>query len=726
MEWRILSSALFLCIISDSTSEPGVFQGVYLHMNRRILIAVLAAFALIALLGLLWVPPMFRPTTAEATPTVVQPTATATAVPPASHDVRVTVRDAETGMPVSGAQVQIEDARMSTDESGVSVMSMSHGIAAAIQVQAGGYELWQGTVDTTQATDETLALDVALEPNTVRGQVVGAGLAPLPQAKVTFGGQLASADSEGRFELRRIVAGDTVRATHPGYLEGSADADGYPTVYLVLVPTSVSVRVADAMTGLDVPGVSVCAGQVCASTGTGGSAQVQQAILGTELTVQRQGYHDAQVAYAGEETLDVALQPAELYGFVRDAETGETITRTIVLVGDQIIPLDEQGMYHVPDLSTVDSLFVKAPGYERVSIPLGPGASTVEIDAMDPCRQADVWPCVDVSLPRSAVRGIYASYNILMWDKPRMLELIDLVDRSPILNAIVVDIKGDFGHIAFESDVPLIAEVDAMGTPRLPLEEFLSLCQERHIYTVARMVIFKDSPLIATRPELAVRHPNGEIFYDREGMAWADPMKEEVWEYNIAITKEAIRLGFDEVQYDYLRFPSDSTSLEVVRALVYKEPSTIESRTRAIAGFVTAAKAVVDRTHAFLSADLFGYALVIAPDHDMRIGQRLKDLAPHVDYVCPMIYPSTFEAGNLGLASPADSPYEVIKISMAMALERTTTPVRPWLQHYWNERQDLAEQRRAAEEANDVGWCYWNAGGTYDELFFVPPEGTGP
>jgi hypothetical protein len=195
-----------------------------------------------------------------------------------------------------------------------------------------------------------------------------------------------------------------------------------------------------------------------------------------------------------------------------------------------------------------------------------------------------------------------------------------------------------------------------------------------------------------------------------------------VWAYNIAVTLEAIRLGFDEVQYDYLRFPSDSTSLEVVRALVYKQESTIESRTSAIAGFVEAAKAEVDRTHAFLSADIFGYALVIMPEHDMRIGQRLIDLAPHVDYLCPMIYPSTFESGNLGLASPADNPYEVIKIAMGLAHERTDTLVRPWLQHYWYEREQIEAQKRAAEEMTDVGWCFWNAGGTYDEDIFEVPK----
>jgi hypothetical protein len=692
-------------------------------MNRRILIATAAALGLIVLSSMFWVPPILRTARKEPTPTVVLPTATP--APPTTHDLRINVADAETGEPIANAQIMLGDAQGNTDNGGTYETSLSHGITTPIKVHALGYESWQSTLDTTQALDKRVALDVSLPPNAVRGQVVGIGLTPLPQAAVTFRGHPVPVDDEGRFVLRRVTVGDEVIAASPGYLEGSAVVDGYPTLYLVLEPVEVVVHVRDAMMGVGVPETWVCVQERCEVTDLSGSVAVRAVAPGGEVVARREGYQDTSVTYAGTGDLTIELPPAELYGHVRDAETGDPITRTIVLVGDQIMPIDENGMYHVSDLTQADSIFVKSPGYERVTIPIGPNITVDEYDAVGICQQPGVYPCADISLPRFAVRGIYASFNLLVWDKPKMLELIDLVDRSPILNAIVVDIKGDFGYIAFESEDPLIVEVDAMIEARLPVEEFLQICKEKGIYTVARMVVFKDSPLAAAYPELAVRHPNGEVFYDREGMAWIDPTKEESWEYSIAVTKEAIRLGFDEVQYDYLRFPSDSTSLEVVRALVYSVESTIESRTAAIQGFIKAAKAAVDPTHAFLSADLFGYALVIAPDHDMRIGQRLKDLAPHVDYVCPMIYPSTFESGNLGLASPKDEPYTVIKLSMALAHERTDTPVRPWLQGYWYEREDFANQRRAAEEASELGWCFWNARGQYDAEFFIPPESTG-
>ena len=694
-------------------------------MNRRTVFALVATLGVVALSASVWGVSVLRTPRPAQAPVEALPTPTED--PPAIRTLRVTVHDAEAASPLAGAQVNVDDRQGSTDAGGAYAIDVPGGTLPSVQVTFPGYEPWAGSADATDKGADAILLDVPLQPNTVRGQVVGPGLVPLPDAAVRFDGKLVPLDDEGRFVLRRVSIGDPVTAEHPRHLPRSATFDGYPTLYLTLEPASVIVRVRDAMVGQEIPEAQVCiTDEQCQSTDASGQATLRQVMSGLTVSIQRPGYGEASVTYQGEGTLDVQLTPEELYGVVRDLQSGEPLTNTILLVDEQLLRVDERGRFHLTGLGNIHSLFVKSPGHKRVEIGMDTPAQAGLHDALDACLEPDRLPCADINLPRFAVRGIYASYNLLVWDRPRMLELIDMVDRSPMLNAIVVDIKGDFGYLVFQSDDPIIAPVDAMATPRLPVPEFLQLCKEKHIYAIARMVIFKDSPLVKARPELAVRHPNGAIFYDREGMAWADPTREEVWEYNIAITREAIRLGFDEIQYDYLRYPSDSTSLEVVRALVYSVPSTTESRTQAIEGFVTAAKAAVDPTRAFLSADLFGYALSVQPDHDMRIGQRLKDLAPHVDYVCPMVYPSTFIPGNLGLASPTDSPYDVVAISMDYGMSRTSTILRPWLQHYWYDRHEIAEQWRAAEEATDAGWCFWNARGQYDELFFVPPEGLEP
>jgi hypothetical protein len=684
-------------------------------MNRRIAIAAASLIGVALLSALIWVPAARKP---DAVPVPQTPTVAPTATPNQPYELRVTVRGPGAMSPAE-ATVEVAGERILAGQDGRYVATVLRGKVVPVRVSAPRYVPWESVVDVGAPVDDVISLDVELEENAVSGRILGRGLVPLPKVVLEHEGRAVPVDETGRFELRGALAGDTVTASHPGYLAQDMQTDGVSALYVVLEPIEVVVAVGDSLTGSPLSGASICMDGSCVDTGADGSALFSGAAPGGTFRIQREGFAPTELAFDGEGPLSTSLVPDTVHGRIRDAATGELITRTVVLVGDQIAPMDEDGLYHASGVLEAGSLFVKAPGYRRIEIPMGPDTKLEQHAALATCQDSALVPCVEVSLEPFSMRGIYVSYNILVWDTPRLLALIDMVDRSPVLNGIVVDIKGDFGYLAFESDHPLLAEVGAMTTPRMSLEEFLRICKEKDIYTVARMVIFKDSPLIEARPELAVRHPNGDIFYDREGMAWADPMLEEVWEYDIAVTLEAIRLGFDEVQYDYLRFPSDSTSLEIVRALIYKEESTIESRTRAIRGFMASAKAAVDRTHSFLSADLFGYALVIQPEHDMRIGQRLIDLAPHVDYLCPMIYPSTFESGNLGLASPADEPYKVIQISMGLAAERTDTLVRPWLQHYWMERDEIAAQRRAAEEASDVGWCFWNARGDYDEAFFM-------
>jgi hypothetical protein len=636
-----------------------------------------------------------------------------------------------TAQPVPDAVVTLDERRVNTDPSGTTTIEVPYGAVYAVQIVATGYEGWRGQIDATQPGTDVLELRAPLEPTRVAGQVTGLDGQGLSQALVSLEGETVSLDVQGRFELLATQPGSRLSIEHPGYIGQQIEiGEAQPALRLQLQPLTLTVSVYDQWTGRAVKDVSLCSGDLrCPSTDDTGDALLQAVPLGAPITATHAAYHtpDPQsLSYDGQSHLDIHLMPRELVGTIRDAETGEPISRTVLLANGRMLDQEPDGRYRLPDPTTPYTLFVKSPGYERAEIAIGPELRTDDHGWLEACPEPEPLPCVGIALSPFAVRGIYANFGLLNWQTDLLHELIDLVDRSPILNAIVIDVKSDYGYLAYESENPLIAQVDAALTLRLPLDEFLALCREKGIYTIARMVIFKDSPLIAARPELAVRHPNGEIFYDREGMAWADPTREEVWEYNIAITQEVIEMGFDEIQYDYLRYPSDSTSLAVVRALVYSIPSTLESRTAAIQGFVQAAKAAVDPTPAFLSADLFGYALVVTPEHDMRIGQRLMDLAPHVDYVCPMIYPSTFESGNLGLASPSDNPYEVIIRSLSSGMSRTDTPLRPWLQGYWYEREDFADQKRATEELTDVGWCFWNARGEYDEEFFVPPGQTNP
>jgi hypothetical protein len=260
------------------------------------------------------------------------------------------------------------------------------------------------------------------------------------------------------------------------------------------------------------------------------------------------------------------------------------------------------------------------------------------------------------------------------------------------------------------------------------LEEVLALCQAKGIYTIARIVAFKDDPLAHGRLDLAVVTAAGEVWHDGEKLGWGNPFRKEVQQYIIDLAVEIAGLGFDELQFDYIRFPSDGN----LRAIVYEEQNTAATRTAAVRGFMARLRRALRPTGVFTSADLFGLTVWVVPEEDMGIGQRVDDIAPFFDYVCPMVYPSTFAPGTLGYSVPWEHPYDIVYQSQRRAGRRVLHPtrVRPWLQHYSlygvpYGPEELGLQRQAAEDAGAAGWCFWNAGGRYNVEFFAPASAQG-
>jgi hypothetical protein len=411
-----------------------------------------------------------------------------------------------------------------------------------------------------------------------------------------------------------------------------------------------------------------------------------------------------------------------LQGMVRDISSGQPITGALIYLGETITAAGDGGAYELRDLPPESTLIVKASGYRKEKLTLGPATASDSSPSLIPCSAS---PCLDIVLTPFEVRGLYIPFNMLSRPE-RITELIDLVDRTE-LNAIVVDVKSDRGFLAYRSQVPLAIEMGVGGERKdwLSLKELLKLCQDKDIYTIARIVVFKDNPLAQARPEWAARRADGTIWLDREGLGWGVPSRQEVQDYNIAIAKEVAALGFDELQFDYIRFPSDGD----ITAIVYDEKHTQETRTATIRAFMERLADELKPSGVFTSADVFGLTVWVEPYSDMGIGQRVKDIAPHVDYLCPMLYPSTFEPRNLGHANPALQPYDVIYRSQLEAAKRVpvTTKVRPWLQHYslngvdYGPKQYQA-QRQAADDADSCGWTFWNAGGKYNEKFFESPS----
>ncbi|MFO7698410.1 MAG: putative glycoside hydrolase [Anaerolineae bacterium] len=290
---------------------------------------------------------------------------------------------------------------------------------------------------------------------------------------------------------------------------------------------------------------------------------------------------------------------------------------------------------------------------------------------------------------------------------------------------MVIDVKGDWAHIAWPSEMPVAQEIRAFVPGPMEMGEILAYAKERGIYTIARIVTFKDRVLAEGKPEWAIHTQSGALYLDGENLPWSDPFLTEVWDYNIGIALEAIDKGFDEVQFDYLRFPSEGR----VSDRVYSQEATFETRTAAMAGFCAAAYAAIEPTPAFVSADIFGLTVWVDSSRDMGIGQRLDDIAAHMDYISPMLYPQTFNPANLqflGISDVELYPYETLYYSLQKTLTRTGTRVRPWLQHYSGRYtygvDELLRQRKGAEDGGATGWLFWNAKGSYlDELFGADP-----
>jgi hypothetical protein len=288
--------------------------------------------------------------------------------------------------------------------------------------------------------------------------------------------------------------------------------------------------------------------------------------------------------------------------------------------------------------------------------------------------------------------------------------------RTTELNALVIDVKGDRGQLSYRSALEFPGRVGAQReVPIRDLPALLAELQALQVYTIARIVVFKDNPLALARPELAVRSAGGAIWRDREALAWSDPFRPEVWDYNIAIAEEAARLGFEEIQFDYVRFPD-------ARGLRFSQPNTEAGRVAAISGFLQEARRRLAPYNVFLAVDIFGY--VSWNQGDTEIGQRLAELAAHSDYLSPMLYPSGFQFGIPGFRNPVQHPGPIVLRSLQRAQQRTgLSPLRfrPWLQAFRDYAFDgrsfsgapLRAQIEAAEAFGAQGWMLWNPGNNY-------------
>jgi hypothetical protein len=265
--------------------------------------------------------------------------------------------------------------------------------------------------------------------------------------------------------------------------------------------------------------------------------------------------------------------------------------------------------------------------------------------------------------------------------------------------------------------------------PIIDVPALLKKMQANHIYTIARLVVFKDGLVAEKFPYLGV-HDNqtGALWRDQNGVAWVNPMMHDLWSVNLDLAYEAATLGFDEIQYDYVRFPTDGDMTRVDYGL----EDTQEVRERSISKFLQMSHERLIPTGVKLSADVFGYTTIV--DDDLGIGQNFAMLGQYVDYLSPMLYPSHWPNGSLALPGhPNDYPYETIEISMSSAVKKldgNALKIRPWLQDFsfpgLNAYGDaeVRAQIDAAEATGASGWLLWDPNNVYHPGALKPEDGS--
>ena len=259
-------------------------------------------------------------------------------------------------------------------------------------------------------------------------------------------------------------------------------------------------------------------------------------------------------------------------------------------------------------------------------------------------------------LNRVKVKGIYVSGP--MAGTAGMDNLIALVDRTE-LNALIIDVKNDDGYLTCELDVPLAEQIGSEKHYIKDLPALVQTCKEKNIYLIARVVAFKDPILAEKMPEWSLHNSDGSIFRDKSGLAWVNPYRKEVWEYLASVGEAAIKAGFDEVQYDYVRFSTDSRMKQVD----FGDSTKGRTKTEAISGFTLYASERIHAAGGRISADVYG--VVIDSEEDQQIvGQNYVEMSRSLDAISPMIYPSHYGPYNYQIPVPDAQPYDTVLAAM--------------------------------------------------------------
>ncbi|MSR71102.1 MAG: glycoside hydrolase [Candidatus Taylorbacteria bacterium] len=318
------------------------------------------------------------------------------------------------------------------------------------------------------------------------------------------------------------------------------------------------------------------------------------------------------------------------------------------------------------------------------------------------------------------VKGIYMTGWVAgtLTARDRVLGLIEDTE----INTIVIDVKDYTGRISFEVNDPYLVKIGSSEKRIRDIREFIDSLHKKNIYVIGRISSFQDAYFVSIHPEWAVKKKSdGSVWKDHKGISWLDVSAKPVWDYLVAIAEESYEAGFDELNFDYIRFPSDGNMSDIS----FPFSSEIKKSDAVNNFFVYLRNQLKDKV---ISADLFG--MTTTSRDDMSIGQVLENGLANFDYVDPMVYPSHYPPGFNGYANPNHFPYEIVKLAMDSAVTRakmaSTTPMklRPWLQDFnYGGVYDATAVRKQIQATYDAGltsWILWSPSNNYTKGALFP------
>ena len=379
-----------------------------------------------------------------------------------------------------------------------------------------------------------------------------------------------------------------------------------------------------------------------------------------------------------------------------------------------------------------------AAGYVFLTPFFGVSYSANQQQVTNNQQQAAKNEATHVARPLS-LRAIYMTQCVVGTPSFRD-SLVKFVEETE-LNAIVIDIKDFSGKISFPTNHVLLKDSVSEKCGAADMEKFIKTLHEKNIYIIGRITVFQDPYYAKLNPDHAVQKVGGDVWRDRKGLAFVDVGARPFWDYIVELGKLSYAIGFDELNFDYVRFPSDGNMSEAVYTW-----DVGKSKQQALEEFFQYLSEQLGPTGAILSADLFGYTVV--HQDDLGIGQILERALPYFDYVYPMVYPSHYNSGFAGLADVNSDPYKIVYTSLKEGVVRelatttkqasfaytpmaSTSPqlyikpsysgkIIPWLQDF-DYPVDytpamVRAQIRAAQDAGINSWLFWDAGNKYSSL----------